>query len=98
MLLIWLSIVCIISFDLSRFDSNNINDQNQKIMNRLLNISTQYLFVNDKSQDAAAYVLAKFMSRLDVSKTILPEFYEQLLNYISEAKSYFFINIFRLEN
>ncbi len=97
MLLLWLSIVCMVPFDLSRFDSNEISDKSQKIMNRLLKLCTPYLFVSDKSQDAAAYVLAKFMSRLDVGRTIFPEFYEQLLGFVSEAKSkkvFFFKLIF----
>ena len=76
-----------VPFDLSRFDSNNLNDVNEKIMNRLLNACVPYLFVSDKSQDAVAYVLAKFMSRLDVSRTVLPEFYQSLLVFISDAKS-----------
>lgn len=89
MILLWLSIVCMIPFDLSRFDSNDLSDQNQKLMNRLLKACTPYLFVSDKSQDAASYVLAKFMSRLDVSRTVLPEFYNQLLGFICDAKSTF---------
>ena len=98
MLLIWLSIVCMVPFDLSRFDASETNDKNKRIMSRLLNACTPYLFVSDKSQDAAAYLLAKFMSRLYVSRTMLSEFYGQLLEFVSEAKSMSNVYFYRKKN
>ncbi len=90
MLLLWLSIVCMIPFDLSRFDSQT-NDKNKEIMNRIMNLITPYLHANDKCQDAAAYLLAKFVSRVDVCTKILPKFYETLLETSLAAKSILYI-------
>lgn len=78
-----------IPFDLTRFDKKDLNE-NQTIMKRLLNLCVPYLFVCDKSQDAAAYLLAKFMSRVDVNRSILNDFYNSLLQFVSEAKSILF--------
>ncbi len=44
-----------------------------------------YLFTGDKCQDASAFLLAKFMSRVDLRETVLPEFFQQLFNYLDEA-------------
>ena len=38
MLLIWLSIVCMIPFDLTRFDDERQNERKETIKNRLLNV------------------------------------------------------------
>jgi len=45
-----------------------------------------YLFTSDKSQDACAYLLAKFMSRPDLKLTVLPEFIEKLFTMIRDEK------------
>ncbi len=88
MLLLWLSIVCMIPFDLSRFDDSQGQDDDSKgMMNRILRLTAPYLYVNDKCQDAAAYLLAKFVSRADVCKKVLPKFYENLLETTFVAKS-----------
>lgn len=85
MLLIWLSIVCMIPFDLHKFDLTNESQENT-IMNRMLHICMPYLFSTDKCQDASAYVLAKFMSRPDLKAVVLPDFFEQLFNYMVKNK------------
>ena len=43
------------------------------------------MFTSDKCQDASAFLLAKFMSRVDLRETVLPEFFQQLFNYLDEA-------------
>lgn len=86
MLLLWLSIVCMVPFDLCRFDAE-IADPSKMIMNRVLNICMPFLFLSDKCQDAAAYLLAKFMSRRDVSIAKLSEFHAELLSLVTESKS-----------
>lgn len=85
MLLLWLSIVCMIPFDLSKFDANT-EDASSLIMNRVINLSVPYLFLSDKSRDAAAYLLGKFFSRPDVCANKLPEFHQKLLGYVTEGK------------
>ena len=88
MLLLWLSMVSMVPFDLCRFDASAA-DPTQTIMNRVIDKCTPYLFVSDKCQDAAAYLLAKFMSRKDVVSAKLNEFHQSLLNLIKESKSEF---------
>ena len=43
------------------------------------------MFTSDKCQDASAFLLAKFMSRVDLRETVLPDFFQQLFNYLDEA-------------
>lgn len=45
------------------------------------------MFATDKSQDASAYLLAKFMSRPDLRSTILPRFFNQLFQMLKEEKN-----------
>ncbi len=49
-------------------------------------LSKPYLSASDKSQDACAYVLAKFMSRPDLKQVILPQFLDQLFQIIKDEK------------
>ena len=44
------------------------------------------MFTSDKSQDACAYLLAKFMSRPDLKQTVLPEFIDKLFTMIRDEK------------
>ncbi|PVD38225.1 hypothetical protein C0Q70_00836 [Pomacea canaliculata] len=85
MLLVWLSIVCMIPFDLHRLDSNlQTGDGYTKppVMERILRISQTYLKVNDKCRDAAAYLMSRFLTRPDVKKECLPEMIDWNLKII----------------
>ncbi|KAL8610272.1 hypothetical protein ACOMHN_062004 [Nucella lapillus] len=77
MLLLWLSMVCMIPFDLHRLDSNLPQGDGgickQPIMERILTVCQVYLTVNDKCRDAASYVLSHFLTRPDVKKEFLPQ-------------------------
>ena len=44
-----------------------------------------YLTVADKSRDAAAYLMSRFMTRPDVKKAKLPEFIDWTLKCIDKA-------------
>ncbi|RMZ99376.1 tubulin-specific chaperone D [Brachionus plicatilis] len=44
-----------------------------------------YLFVSDKCQDACALLLSKFMSRQDLQKKVLPEFFDQIFEHMKES-------------
>ena len=57
-LLLWLSIIVMIPFDLSRLDGSAGPTQHRTI-SRLLDLAQLYLAVTDKSQDAAALLCAK---------------------------------------
>ncbi|CAH1795099.1 unnamed protein product, partial [Owenia fusiformis] len=88
MLLLWLSIVCMIPFDMNRLDSNIEQQSGQKrapIMDRILEAGKKYLCVFDKSQDAAAYLVSRFLTRPDVKEKRLPDFLDWALVTMKDA-------------
>eukprot|EP00111_Clytia_hemisphaerica_P015498 TCONS_00045761-protein len=72
-LLLWLAIVCMIPFDMSRLDGK-IKDENQLIVNRVINTAKAFLGVSDKSRDAAAYLLSRFLTRPDLKGSKIGDF------------------------
>ncbi|RUS69826.1 hypothetical protein EGW08_022413 [Elysia chlorotica] len=75
MLLLWLSIVCLIPFDLRRLDSDiQQGDGNVKarVKDRILSICKMYMPVTDKSRDAASYLMSRFLTRPDIKEELLP--------------------------
>ncbi|KAK2172898.1 hypothetical protein NP493_921g01087 [Ridgeia piscesae] len=81
-LLLWLSIVCMIPFDMTRFDGHvktDTGDGRKTVTQRIIDTGMQYLCVCDKSRDAAAYMLSKFLTRPDVKKQKLAEFFNWAL-------------------
>ncbi|KAJ8318891.1 hypothetical protein KUTeg_003982 [Tegillarca granosa] len=87
-LLLWLSMVCMIPFDMVRLDSNAVTVTGEKqkpVMDRILDLARTYLTVNDKSRDAAAYLASKFLTRPDVKKQRLPEFLDWSLQVMNSA-------------
>ncbi|XP_044262327.1 tubulin-specific chaperone D [Tribolium madens] len=75
-LLLWLSIIVMIPFHLSRFDASDETDKNRKtVMCRVLDIIKKYIVVPDKCRDAAAYLSSRFITRNDVKQ-------EHLFSYI----------------
>uniref|UniRef100_A0A8C5YCS2 Tubulin-specific chaperone D n=1 Tax=Microcebus murinus TaxID=30608 RepID=A0A8C5YCS2_MICMU len=71
MLLLWLSVTCLIPFDLSRLDGNLLTQPGQTrmpIMDRILQIAESYLVVSDKARDAAAVLVSRFITRPDVKQ------------------------------
>lgn len=88
MLILWVSVVCMIPFDMVRLDSNVPSaggEKKQPVMDRILNIARTYLTVNDKCRDAAAFLAAKFCTRPDVRKEKLPEFLDWSLQVLHNA-------------
>ncbi|XP_030646101.1 tubulin-specific chaperone D [Chanos chanos] len=87
-LLLWLSMTCLIPFDLSRLDGHLISDSAQvrePIMDRILSIAKSYLSVSDKSRDAAAVLVSKFVTRPDVKQKRLGDFLDWSLTTITET-------------
>ncbi|XP_029584980.1 tubulin-specific chaperone D isoform X4 [Salmo trutta] len=88
MLLLWLSMTCLIPFDLSRLDGHLTSDPSQTrepIMDRILAIAKSYLMVSDKSRDAASVLVSKFVTRPDVKLKRLGDFLDWSLTTISQA-------------
>ncbi|XP_067672679.1 tubulin-specific chaperone D-like [Haliotis asinina] len=76
-LLLWLSMVCMIPFDMVRLDGSLGTEGGEKkkpVMDRIIEVGKTYLSVSGKSRDAAAFLLSRFMTRPDVVKQKLPEF------------------------
>ncbi|KAI4896654.1 hypothetical protein NFI96_012703, partial [Prochilodus magdalenae] len=88
MLLLWLSMTCLIPFDLSRLDGH-LNTEpglnREPIMDRILTVAKSYLQVSDKSRDAASVLVSKFVTRPDVKQKRLGDFLDWTLTTISQA-------------
>ncbi|CAG5136571.1 unnamed protein product [Candidula unifasciata] len=87
-LLVWLSIVCLIPFDLKRLDSNLRQGDGHfkaRIMDRIMAVCKTYLLVPDKSRDATAYLTSKFLIRHDVKQELLPQALEWMLQVLKDA-------------
>lgn len=88
MLLLWLSMTCLIPFDLYRLDGNLESDDGktrESTMDRILAIAKSYLHVSDNSRDAASVLISKFMTRPDVKQKRLGDFLDWSLATISQT-------------
>ncbi|NWV39827.1 TBCD protein, partial [Grantiella picta] len=90
MLLLWLSMICLIPFDLARFDGNLVSVEGQTrqpTMDRILEIAKCYLVVSDKARDAAAVLVSKFIVRPDVRQSRMADFLDWVLSMLSKSSS-----------
>ncbi|XP_076000316.1 tubulin-specific chaperone D [Genypterus blacodes] len=88
MLLLWLSMTCLIPFDLSRLDGHleaDCGHARESTMDRILAVAKSYLMVRDSSRFAAAVLVSKFMTRLDVTQKRLGDFLDWSLTTISQT-------------
>ncbi|XP_027032322.1 tubulin-specific chaperone D [Tachysurus fulvidraco] len=88
MLLLWLSMTCLIPFDLSRLDghlNSDLKQNRETIMDRILSVAKSYLQVSDKSRDAASVLISKFVTRPDVKQKRLGDFLDWTLGIISQS-------------
>ncbi|XP_041434665.1 tubulin-specific chaperone D-like isoform X2 [Xenopus laevis] len=89
MLVLWLSMTCLIPFDLSCLDENIDSDSGPKrmpTMDIILDVAKSYLVVTDKARDAAAVLVSKFITRPDVKQKRMAEFLDWSLSTLSNAK------------
>ena len=61
--LIWLSIICMVPFDLRKIDSGLVASGQQSLINRLLDIHKRYLGCTGKERDASSILVARLLSR-----------------------------------
>ncbi|XP_043924058.1 tubulin-specific chaperone D [Protopterus annectens] len=88
MLLLWLSMACLIPFHLTRLDGNIASETGQvriPTMDRILEVAKTYLTVSDKSRDAAAVLVSKFVTRPDVKQKRLADFLDWTLSTLSQS-------------
>lgn len=70
--LLWLSLLCMIPFDLSRIGSDLSGNTN--IIDSLLILCKHYLSMCGKERDAASVLAGKLLTRRDTYKVQLPSF------------------------
>ncbi|KAL6103026.1 tbcd [Pungitius sinensis] len=88
MLLLWLSMTCLIPFDLYRLDGHlesKGGTVREPTMDRILAIAKSYLLVSDTPRDAASVLVSKFMTRPDVKQKCLGDFLDWSLTTISQT-------------
>ncbi|XP_061472447.1 tubulin-specific chaperone D isoform X2 [Rhineura floridana] len=88
MLLLWLSVTCLIPFDLARLDGNISSLEGcprVPIMDRILTVAKFYLTVSDKARDAAAVLVSKFITRPDVKQKKMADFLDWTLSTLSKS-------------
>uniref|UniRef100_A0A8C0GYW6 Tubulin-specific chaperone D n=1 Tax=Chelonoidis abingdonii TaxID=106734 RepID=A0A8C0GYW6_CHEAB len=88
MLLLWLSMTCLIPFDLARLDGNILSEEGctrMPIMDRILNVAKSYLVVSDKARDAAAVLVSRFIIRPDVKQKRMADFLDWALSTLSNS-------------
>ncbi|GJQ72923.1 hypothetical protein Trydic_g1566 [Trypoxylus dichotomus] len=92
-LLLWLSIIVMIPFHMSRLDGFDTNEacKNKTVMCRVLDICKTYTVVSDKSRDAAAYLASKFLTRNDVKEQHLQPFFDWASKLSSSNESSTFV-------
>ncbi|XP_072299328.1 tubulin-specific chaperone D [Eucyclogobius newberryi] len=88
MLLLWLSMTCLIPFDLVRLDGHLEREgghARESTMDRILAIAKAYLVVSDSPRDAASVLVSKFMTRPDVKQKCLGDFLDWSLTTLSQT-------------
>ena len=76
-LLLWLSLICMIPFDLVRFDeatTGTAKDEHVRTASRIQSVGRHFLASPGKERDAAAVVLGKLLQRQDTSQKDLQDF------------------------
>ncbi|EFP90431.2 uncharacterized protein PGTG_16018 [Puccinia graminis f. sp. tritici CRL 75-36-700-3] len=85
-LLLWLSLICMIPFDLSRFDKlSTLQAQKISTYQYVEKVGWSYLSLPGKEREAAALVLARLMLREDVFRSHLLAFVEKCLDNLRVA-------------
>ncbi|XP_048478977.1 tubulin-specific chaperone D [Plutella xylostella] len=85
-LLLWLSIVVIIPFHMSRLDGfapgaqDDASTKQLTVMERIFNICKKYALSRDTCAEASAYLASKFFIRGDVKEVYLGPFFEWACN------------------
>jgi len=81
-LLLWLAIIILIPFNMTRFDSGH----KAPLADRVLALCQRHLTFRDKSRDAAAFLASKFLTRPDTRETVLPAFLDWTIRTFTEQE------------
>lgn len=83
-LLLWLSIIVMIPFHMTRLDSGV---HICTVMDRLVVVCKQYLMIGDACQQAAAFLSARLLTRSDVKEVHLASFIDWACQIITNSES-----------
>ncbi|KAJ3219334.1 hypothetical protein HK099_004731 [Clydaea vesicula] len=89
-LLLWLSLLSIVPFDLKDIDSSSRADT---LVNDIVNLCKSFLEKAGKEQEAAALVLARILTRKDTVHIKLKEYIEWVLDQLSNNIT---LNVFKI--
>ncbi|KAI9499220.1 tubulin folding cofactor D C terminal-domain-containing protein [Zychaea mexicana] len=67
---IWLSLICMIPFDLKRVDS--ASNTEASLISRMFNVCKEFLKSTGKERDGAGLLLARLLSRRDIGDALMP--------------------------
>ncbi|MBW0479625.1 hypothetical protein O181_019340 [Austropuccinia psidii MF-1] len=88
-LLLWLSLICMIPFDLSRFDQLLSHcTQGIQTSDHIENIAWSFLSSPGSEREAGALVLGRLILRQDVAPLRLKLFVERCIDQLQQAKEY----------
>ncbi|UIZ27599.1 hypothetical protein KXD40_005842 [Peronospora effusa] len=73
-LLLWLSMLCLVPFDLNTIDSSTSNDSTETIVSNIVTLCKDYLSDPGATQIAAAVCLSRLLSRPDMEQQYLMQF------------------------
>ncbi|OQV19145.1 Tubulin-specific chaperone D [Hypsibius exemplaris] len=85
MLLLWLSIAIQIPFDLKKLTDPDDIGTERSIDRRVLQVCKNFVVISEKTRDAAAYLLSRFVTRPDALPLYGAEVIEFLLTTLKEA-------------
>ena len=88
-LLLWLSIIILVPFDLKIIDSSAENQQT--LAARMINEAKNYLRDSGKSREAAALFLAKLLTRPDLDNDLV-EFMKWANQTLIDATDHYMVN------
>lgn len=85
MLLLWLSILVLNPFQMSRFDTGAGDKHSISIMQRIFNICKANTANNDSCASVAAFLTAKYLIRLDIKDQYLPLYLQSIMEADKES-------------
>ncbi|KAF9436861.1 hypothetical protein BGZ76_002746 [Entomortierella beljakovae] len=89
-LLIWLSLMCMIPFDLKSIDSQaTMSSERIPLVDQMIETSKGYMDRAGKDRDAASVFLARLLTRKDTSILYLPEFIDWSKSVLSSNPNLF---------
>jgi hypothetical protein len=92
-MLLWLSLICMIPFDLQKIDSERTGDN--RLVERILTIAQTYLVSVGKEYDGACALALRLLTRKDVvEEKLMPFIQWQVDQIMAKDAEIFQVNLF----